>query len=89
MMVTVHLDQLYSYSHDPKAVAKHLDAMQRKGLNLNVHVKDPQTAEVFKYLSGAKPTPRTRTSLATLLVFGLLLSFASIAYGVLGLLPLV
>lgn len=88
MMVTVHLDQLYSYSHDPEAVAKHLVAMQRKGLTLNVHVKDPQTAEVFKYLPGATPMPRHRLSLGTLVVLGLLVSFASIAYGVFALLPL-
>lgn len=59
-MVTVHLDQLYSYSHDPEAVAKQLAVMQKKGLRLNIHVKDPHTAEVFKHLPAAKKMRRRR-----------------------------
>lgn len=88
MMVTVHLDQLYSYSHDPKVVAKQLAAMQNRGLRLNVHVKDPQTAEVFKYLpKTATKTPGRRPNLAILLVTGFIASAAFIGGGIMGLFP--
>lgn len=88
MMVTVHLDQLYSYSHDPKAVAQQLAAMQKRGLRLNVHVKDPQTAEVFKYLpKAAAKAHNRRLNLAILLTGGLIASAALIGGGVMGLLP--
>ena len=94
MYVTVHLDQLHSYGHDPQETAKRLKNMQQKGVKLNVHVKDPHTAEVFKYLSddrSKKPSGKLlklvrrvafkRWRLRYLILLGIGSSGASIAYG--------